>query len=99
MMISRRFAVFCFFSKKGLTFVLVGVLFAPLFGGRTSAPRGTEKLFLKSFQKGVDANFVSRMLSRPSFGGALPINGREFWLWSFCGCTDFGSDGPMFFEN
>ena len=64
---------------------MLGVVCAPLFGGWASAPRGTEKLFLNFFQKGVDAKVFSRMLLRPPFGGALPINGREsgtlFFLW------------------
>ena len=88
-----------FFFKKGLTFILVGVVCAPLFGGWTSVPRSTEKLFLNFFQKGVDAKILSRMLLRPPIGGALPDNGSESETLFLLGCIDFGSDGPMFFEN
>ena len=57
---------------------MLGVVCAPLFGGGLQR-REALKTFLNFFQKGVDAKIFSRMLLRPSFGGALPINGRESW--------------------
>ena len=90
---------FLFFFEKG-----VDVYFAwcslrgPFLGVGVGSARH-RKSFLNFFQKGVDVRFFSRMLLRPSFGGALPINGRESGTLVLFWVSDFGSDGPMFFEN
>ena len=91
MLISQWFAVYCFFSKKGLTFKMLGVVCAPLFGGVDISAARHWKTFLNFFQKGVDAKIFSRMFPRPPSGGALPISGREsetlfffwvYWIWA-----------------
>ena len=72
---------------------------APFSGGGHQRREALKNFFVLFSKKGLTQKFFRVCCSALHSEGHSQSTDVSPGLWSFCGGIDFGSDGPMFFEN